>query len=99
MSAILVVHPDKDAVDALSAILEKEGHYVYSAADGPRALAAYARHKPDLVVVNSVLPTTPSFQVFAEIRRIDPKARVLLFELLGSTSNRPRPEFGVRGLH
>jgi two-component system response regulator (stage 0 sporulation protein F) len=99
MSSILIVHPDREAAEALGSILEKDGHRTSTAADGPRALAAYARSRPDIVVVNRVLPSTLSFQVFAEIRRIDPKARILLFELLGTASNRTsRPEFGVRGL-
>ena len=99
MSLILVVHPDGKASETLTSILEKSGHRTVSAPDGPRALAAFARHKPDIVIVNHVLPSMASFQLFAEIRRIAPQAKVLLFELLGAAGQDPaRAPLGVRGL-
>src|SRR6185312_3994878 len=84
--------------ETLGSILEKRGHRAASASDGARALAAFARLKPDIVIVNRLLPGTASFQVFAEIRRVEPKAKVLVFDLLETAGAPERPTFGVRGL-
>ena len=98
MSSILIVHPDEKTSETLGSILAKRGHRASSASDGPRALAAFARLKPDIVIVNRHLPGTASFQVFAEIRRVEPKAKVLVFDLVEGSGAAGRPEFGVRGL-
>jgi DNA-binding response OmpR family regulator len=98
MSSILIVHPDEKTTETLGSILAKRGHRASSACDGPRALAAFARLKPDIVIVNRLLPDTETFQVFAQLRRMDPKAKVLLFDLLEPAGAPGRAPFGVRGL-
>jgi DNA-binding response OmpR family regulator len=65
----LVVDDERNIVDLVRLYLEKEGLRVAVAADGREALEAYARHAPDLVVLDLMLPGLDGFEVCREIRR------------------------------
>ena len=69
MKTILVVDDERNIVDLLRLYLEKEGFGVIAAADGEEALALHARHDPDLVVLDLMLPKIDGFEVCREIRR------------------------------
>jgi DNA-binding response OmpR family regulator len=69
MRTILVVDDERHIVDLVRLYLEKEGFRVAAAHDGEAALAAHARHEPDLVVLDLMLPKVDGFEVCREIRR------------------------------
>lgn len=69
MKSILVVDDERHIVDLLRLYLEKEGWAVASAGDGDEALALHARHDPDLVILDLMLPKKDGFEVCREIRR------------------------------
>jgi len=69
MKTILVVDDERNIVELVRLYLEKEGFAVVAAADGPEALALHARHDPDLVVLDLMLPEIDGFEVCREIRR------------------------------
>lgn len=50
-------------------ILEGRGHVVLEAADGGEGLALYDHHKPDIVIVDMILPGVEGGEVIAEIRK------------------------------
>jgi DNA-binding response OmpR family regulator len=68
MKTILVVDDERHIVDLLRLYLEKEGYGVIAAADGEEALALHARHDPDLVILDLMLPKRDGFEVCREIR-------------------------------
>ena len=69
MKTILVVDDERNIVDLLRLYLEKEGFGVVAAADGDEALVLHARHDPDLVILDLMLPKKDGFEVCREIRR------------------------------
>ena len=69
MKTILVVDDERHIVDLLRLYLEKEGFAVAVAYDGEEALALHARHEPDLVILDLMLPKIDGFEVCREIRR------------------------------
>ncbi len=69
MRTILVVDDERNIVDLVRLYLEKEGFAVVSAVDGEQGLAAYERHRPDLVVLDLMLPKIDGFEVCRELRR------------------------------
>jgi DNA-binding response OmpR family regulator len=69
VKTILVVDDERHIVDLVRLYLEKEGFGVVSAADGDEALALHARHDPDLVILDLMLPKRDGFEVCREIRR------------------------------
>jgi two-component system, OmpR family, alkaline phosphatase synthesis response regulator PhoP len=69
MKTILVVDDERNIVDLLRLYLEKEGFAVAAAYDGEEALALHARHDPDLVILDLMLPKVDGLDVCREIRR------------------------------
>ena len=69
MKSILVVDDERHIVDLLRLYLEREGFAVLAAANGDEALAAHARHDPDLVILDLMLPGRDGFEVCRELRR------------------------------
>ena len=69
MKTILVVDDERNIVDLLRLYLEKEGYAVAAAFDGEEALVLHARHDPDLVILDLMLPKRDGFDVCREIRR------------------------------
>jgi two-component system, OmpR family, alkaline phosphatase synthesis response regulator PhoP len=65
---ILVVDDESKIVDLVSAYLKKDGYRVVAAADGRRAVETYRREKPDLVVLDLMLPEKSGWDVCREIR-------------------------------
>src|SRR5437870_5019566 len=56
MATMLVVDDDRKLIDMLRRTLAYEGYRVVTAVDGHEALDKARRHKPDLVVLDWMLP-------------------------------------------
>ena len=69
MKTILVVDDERNIVDLLRLYLENEGYAVVAAADGEEGLTLHARHDPDLVILDLMLPKVDGFDVCRELRR------------------------------
>jgi DNA-binding response OmpR family regulator len=69
MARILVVEDEVPLSDLIRSHLEKEGHSVEQAFDGKHALAAADLARPDLVVLDWLLPGLDGLSVCRELRR------------------------------
>ena len=69
MSKILIVDDEKDIVDLLSYNLEKERFSTVKAYDGEAALKLVSSAKPDLVILDLMLPKMNGLDVCRAIRR------------------------------
>jgi DNA-binding response OmpR family regulator len=69
MKTILVVDDAANIVELLRLYLEQAGFEVIAAGDGPTALELHRRHRPDLVVLDVMLPGLDGFEVCRSIRR------------------------------
>jgi DNA-binding response OmpR family regulator len=78
VKTVLVVDDERNIVDLVRLYLEKEGLAVVAAGDGPTALEAFARHAPDLVVLDLMLPGIDGWEVCREIRRRGPTPILML---------------------
>ena len=65
---LLVVDDEPSIRDLLSASLRYAGYDVVTAADGAEALAQAERHRPDLVVLDVMLPDIDGFAVTRRLR-------------------------------
>jgi two-component system OmpR family response regulator len=68
-SKILVVEDDRNLLDVLKYNLSKEGYDVLTAADGIEAVDAARSKKPDLIVLDIMLPRMDGFEVCRILRR------------------------------
>ncbi len=66
---ILVMDADPGSSELLRICLEKEGYAVIHAADGEDGLAKFSQMKPDVVILDAVLPRIDGWQVCREIRK------------------------------
>jgi two-component system cell cycle sensor histidine kinase/response regulator CckA len=68
-AAVLVVEDNPITRKMLRVALESEGYRVADAGDGRAARAAAAARRPDVIVVDYVLPDVDGVQLLADIRR------------------------------
>ena len=66
---ILVVDDEQSILDLVTAYLKQEGYEVYTAGDGPGALRTARTYKPDLVVLDIMLPDMDGLEVLSHLRR------------------------------
>ena len=66
---VLVVEDDRNLSDTLRFNLERSGYEVVTAADGPSAIELAGRERPDLILMDLMLPVMSGFAVCEEIRR------------------------------
>lgn len=67
-SKILVVDDDPDIYEAVDMILSSRGYEVVFARDGKQGLAALKTHKPDLMILDLLMPRMSGFAVLKELR-------------------------------
>ena len=60
---VMVVDDDREMLRVLSRTLKREGYGVATATDGGSALATLEKRKPDLVVLDIMMPELDGFQV------------------------------------
>jgi len=84
---VLVVDDDGTVTDVLSRYLEHAGLRVITASDGPTALALAAQHRPDLVVLDLMLPGIDGLEVCRRLRAERP-VPVVMLTALGTEEDR-----------
>jgi len=75
---VLIVDDEKNIVDILSFNLKKEGFEIAAAYDGKAALELYAKKRPDLILLDVMLPLLDGFEVCRRIRRADRKTPIIM---------------------
>jgi len=75
---VLIVDDEKNIVDILSFNLKKEGFEIMAAYDGESALAQYSKKRPDLVLLDVMLPRLDGFGVCRRIREKDKKTPIIM---------------------
>ncbi len=69
MGKILIVEDDRNLLDTLKYNLHKEGYEVVTAVDGAEALDVARREKPDLIILDLMLPKVSGFEVCRILRK------------------------------
>jgi len=69
MPKILVVDDEPTILNLVLSYLKAEGYDTYSASDGISALKAVKNHKPDLVILDLMLPGLDGLEVLSRLRR------------------------------
>ncbi|MFJ8629378.1 response regulator transcription factor [Streptomyces sp. NPDC093568] len=75
---VLVVDDDPTVAEIVSGYLDRAGYVVDRAGDGPDALARAAAHRPDLVVLDLMLPGMDGLEVCRRIRGEAPVPVIML---------------------
>ena len=67
-ASVLVVDDDQALAEMLGIVLRKEGYDVATCGDGGRALAMFRELRPDLVLLDVMLPTMDGIEVARQLR-------------------------------
>jgi two-component system, OmpR family, response regulator ResD len=84
---ILVVDDEPTISQVVAGYLRRDGFNAVTAADGPSAVEAALEHRPDLVVLDVMLPGFDGLQVMARLRQ-DRHVPVILLTARGEESDR-----------
>jgi two-component system response regulator ResD len=89
MAKILVIEDEEGIIHLLNLYLRDGGYSVCIARDGADGLALHAREKPDLVVLDIMLPALDGFEVCRRIRTWS-KTPILMLTARGEEDDRIR---------
>ena len=88
-NTVLVVDDDPEILAMLSARLEKRGYHVLTASDGHAALAEAKRSRPQLIVLDVMMPGKTGWEVARALKQ-DPVTegiRVVMLTAIGEQMN------------
>lgn len=88
--SILLVDDSQEYVKATRTLLERQGHVVFCASDGPSALEILERQQVDLMLLDYYMPGMTGEEVVTRLRRFNPHVQVIL--QTGYTSEQPPQE-------
>ncbi len=84
---VLVVDDLPMMRQALREVIEAAGFVVAGeAVDGNQGVVCYMEHKPDVVLLDIVMPKLDGIAALKQLIRIDPGARVIMCSALGEQS-------------
>lgn len=81
--SILIAEDDADLRQGLVDLLEIEGYRVQPCADGGQALDCYRREKPDLLLLDVMMPGKSGYELCREIRKTDSQTPIILITAKG----------------
>lgn len=88
MSRILIIEDETPMRTALTDVLEGEGYRALAAADGEIGLRKAVAEKPDLILLDIMMPKLDGFAVCAELRRLGHATPVLMLTAKGQIEDR-----------
>src|SRR6266849_3529895 len=88
MSRVLIIEDELPMRTALQDCLASEGYRVLGAADGERGLAHALQDKPDLILLDIMMPRLDGYSVCAELRRRGNAVPILMLTAKGQVEDR-----------
>jgi two-component system, OmpR family, alkaline phosphatase synthesis response regulator PhoP len=88
MTHVLIVEDNNDLAFGLRNNLEIEGYVVSVASDGPAGLDAARRIRPDLIVLDLMLPGLDGYRVLRQVREVGLTMPVLILTAKGEEADK-----------
>ena len=95
MAKILIVDDSPTELHVLSKILHQAGHETLTAADGEAGIAAAKSHRPDVVLMDVVMPGLNGFQATRKLSR-DPETQSIPVVMVTTKDQDTDREWGMR---
>src|SRR2546426_1916406 len=90
MSRLLIIEDELPMRTALKDCLEAEGYRVLTAADGESGLQLALKEKPNLILLDIMMPRLDGYTLCAELRRLAIPVPVLMLTAKGQVEDRVR---------
>lgn len=81
---ILLVDDEPTTLQLVRRLLQADGHEIFEAIDGEEAVQQFERVRPDLVLLDVVIPKMDGLEVLHEIRQRDKMAGIIMVSALSS---------------
>ena len=94
---IMVVDSEQDTIRMIASILSGKGYDVVEACSGAECLRKADIDKPDLILLDTLLPDLSGWELYNRIRRKDKDVKVAFLSAIG-LSNERREKLLVHGL-
>jgi len=79
MTSVIVVDDDRDTVEVFCEYLSiKDIQVLGRGYDGKTAVELYKEHKPDIVLLDVMMPDFDGFYGLEQIRKFDPNAKIIM---------------------
>ena len=88
MARILIIEDETPMRTALKDVIETEGYRALTAADGESGLQRALEEKPDLILLDVMMPRLDGFAVCAELRRLANPVPILMLTAKGQVDDR-----------
>src|SRR4249920_685427 len=94
MTKILIIDDEQGIRDLLDTLLRRKGYDVVVAENGREGLKVFRRERPDVVVLDLMMPGMDGLTVLQELRTLDPTKPVIILTGAGT----PEAEQQARAL-
>lgn len=74
---IMVVDDEPDIRKLIEKILKKQGYKIVQCENGRQCIECLPKEKPDLVILDVMMPELDGWETYKQINKIRPKQRVL----------------------
>ncbi len=78
MKKILIVDDEVDIANSIQYVLSQEGFNISLAHDGLRAMEMYEKDRPDLVILDLMMPGIDGYELCRRVRALDKKTPILM---------------------
>jgi two-component system response regulator (stage 0 sporulation protein F) len=80
---ILIVDDQYGIRILLNEVLQKEGYETFQAANGVQALDLFAKHSPDLVLLDMKIPGMDGIEILKRMKEINENVKVIVMTAYG----------------
>jgi DNA-binding response OmpR family regulator len=95
---VLIVEDDEAIADSVAYALGRSGFRTLRAGDGGQGLRLFRQQRPDLVILDLMLPQVDGWRVVEELRREDPRVPVIVCSARTSEFDRVTKPFSMKEL-
>lgn len=88
MPRILIIEDETPMRTALADVIQAEGYRALTAADGEAGLQRAIEEKPDLILLDIMMPRLDGYEVCAELRRLAHPVPILMLTAKGQVEDR-----------
>lgn len=89
---ILIIEDEPNIVDALTFLLLREGYAVETESDGANAADRINNLRPDLIILDAMLPSRSGFDLLRDLRAAQNPVPVLMLTAKGQLKDRRAAE-------
>jgi two-component system alkaline phosphatase synthesis response regulator PhoP len=87
---ILIADDEPNIVISLEYLMQREGYEVLVARDGEQALQLLREEKPDLVLLDAMMPKKSGFEVLQAIRDEQPELKIVMLTAKGRETDQTK---------